>query len=152
MVNVQSEIIIHCRKIRVWEYVSDPDNAPEWYANIQSVNWKTPKPAELGTKVSFVGRFMRRTLAYIYEITEWVPLEHVTMQITKGPFPMKTIYSFRSLDEEVTRVKLRNVGGPEGASRLFTRLVAWMMKRANRRDLKRLKDILEEKYACDPRS
>lgn len=150
MIDVKTEIIIHCRKIRIWEYVSDPDKAPEWYANIHSISWGTPKPAQLGTRVAFVARFMGRTLAYIYQVTEWVPLEHLTMTSVSGPFPMQTKCSLRSLGEETTRVTLQNTGKPKGKFRLLSRLVSWMIKRANRRDLNQLKQLLEEKYSCDP--
>lgn len=150
MVNVKTAVTIHCRKIRIWEYVSDPDTAPEWYSNIHSVSWGTSKPARLGSQVSFTARFMGRTLSYVYEIVEWVPLEHLKMKSVSGPFPMTTRYSFRSLDEQTTRVTIQNTGGPKGLSRLFSRFIAWMMKRANRKDLKRLKELLEEKYSCEP--
>jgi uncharacterized membrane protein len=149
MVDVKTAINIHCRKIRIWEYVSDPETAPEWYSNILSASWRTPKPAQLGTQISFTARFMGRTLSYVYEITEWVPLEHLTMETVSGPFPMKTKYSFRSLDEETTRVTIQNTGDPKGFSRMFSRFIAWMMKRANRKDLMRLKKLMEDKYACE---
>jgi hypothetical protein len=38
-------------------YISDPDNAPSWYANIERVAWQTGKPLATGTRLDFVGRF-----------------------------------------------------------------------------------------------
>ncbi len=44
MVDVVTEIII-CKPIDiVADYAANPDHAPEWYANIKSADWKTPKP------------------------------------------------------------------------------------------------------------
>jgi uncharacterized membrane protein len=150
MKDIRSNVTIHCRKIRIWEYVSDPDNAPEWHEHITSVEWKTPKPAKLGSQINFTVRFVKRTFTYTCGITEWVPLEHVTLETVEGPFPVKIICSLRSLNENTTRITLRSAITLKGVSRLFSRLIAWMVKKANRRDLKKLKALLEERYGCDP--
>lgn len=149
MIVIRAEIIIHCRKIRIWEYVSDPDNAPEWNANVQSVEWKTAKPARLGSRIAFTTRFLRRLRTYTYEITEWVPLEYITLKAGNGPFPVRKI-SFRSLREESARVTLYYSSKASRSSRLFSRFTAWAIRKAARRDLKHLKAILEECYGCDP--
>jgi hypothetical protein len=44
-------------------YVSNPDNAPSWHANIERVAWQTGKPLATGTRLDFVGRFWGRTLS-----------------------------------------------------------------------------------------
>ncbi|MEV6823429.1 hypothetical protein [Amycolatopsis sp. NPDC051102] len=43
-VDVQTEIVIGVPRDVVAEYTIDPSRAPEWYANIESVEWKTPPP------------------------------------------------------------------------------------------------------------
>ena len=41
-VDVQTVIVIDRPVEAVAAYVADPSNAPEWYADIDRVDWKTP--------------------------------------------------------------------------------------------------------------
>ena len=89
-VDILSEIEIGSAVASVAEYACDPSNAPEWYANIESVEWKTPPPLGLGSRIAFVARFLGRQLSYTYEIVDFVPGERLVMRTAEGPFPMET--------------------------------------------------------------
>jgi hypothetical protein len=70
------------------------------------------------------------------------------MSPAAGPFPMETIYSWQDAADGATSVALRNRGEPTGLSKLTTPMLTTpmltaAMRRANRNDLERLKDILE---------
>jgi hypothetical protein len=145
MVNVLTEIMINCSRDKVSEYASNPDNAPKWYVNIKSAEWKTPKPLTVGSKIAFKAQFLGRQLVYIYEIIEHVPGHKLVMRTTEEPFPMETTYTWETVDNGQTRMTLRNVGQPSGFSRLFTPIMATMMKKANKKDLALLKQILEKR-------
>jgi hypothetical protein len=55
-VDVVTEIAIDRPVDEVARYVSDPGNAPEWYVNVNSVDWVTPPPLTVGSRVGFVAR------------------------------------------------------------------------------------------------
>jgi uncharacterized membrane protein len=142
-VDVQTEIVIDVPCEVVAGYAIDPSHAPEWYANIESVEWETPAPLGVGSRLAFVARFLGRRLAYTYEIVDFVPGERLTMRTAEGPFPMETTYTFAAHGSTGTHMTLRNRGEPKGFSAISAPLMTVAMRRANRNDLATLKSLLE---------
>jgi len=142
-VDVQTEIEIERPRSEVAAYASDPDNATAWYENIKTVEWKSPTPVAVGSRIAFVAQFLGRRLAYTYEVKELVRGERFVMSTAEGPFPMETTYTWEDTASGGTRMMLRNRGEPSGFSKLGAPLMASAMRRANRKDLERLKAILE---------
>lgn len=142
-VDVQTEIEINRPRSLVASYASDPDNATAWYENIKSVEWRSQKPLVVGSKVAFVAHFLGRRLAYTYEVKELVPGERFVQSTAEGPFPMETTYTWEDSPAGGTTMRLRNRGEPAGFARVVAPLMASAMRRANSKDLARLKAILE---------
>jgi hypothetical protein len=141
--DITTEIQIGRPRIEVAEFAADPDHAPEWYENIERVEWETPRPLALGSRIGFVARFLGRRLSYVYEVTEYGPGERFVMATTDGPLRMETTYEWADAPAGATRMRLRNRGEASGFSRLAGPLVARAVGRANRKDLARLKQLLE---------
>jgi uncharacterized membrane protein len=143
MVKVKTDILIHKPVLFVADYASNPDNAPVWYDNIKSVRWKTPKPLSIGSQVAFTAHFLGRHLDYTHEFTEYIPGQKLVMQTAEGPFPMETTYIWTAIDDNTTKMMLQNAGNPKGFSKFFSPIMSLMMRSANKKDLKKLKQILE---------
>jgi uncharacterized membrane protein len=143
-VDIQTEIVIDAPPEAVAGYAGDPGNAPHWYENIESVEWLTPPPAEVGSRMSFVARFLGRRLAYTYEIAELVPGERLVMRTAEGPFPMETTYTWQPHGNGATRMTLRNRGEPSGFAKVTAPIMAAAMRRANQQDLAALKRRIEQ--------
>jgi uncharacterized membrane protein len=141
-VDVVTEVVIRRPRGEVAAYAADPGHAPDWYVNIDSVEWRTEPPLRVGSRVAFVARFLGRRLEYTYEIVAFEPGQRLVMRTSEGPFPMETSYSWTD-DAEGTAMKLRNRGEPSGFAKLGAAALSAAMRRANRKDLTRLKALLE---------
>jgi uncharacterized protein YndB with AHSA1/START domain len=144
-VDVVTEIEIRRPPPAVFEFAADPDNAPKWYVNITNVEWRTPKPLRVGSQLEFTAAFLGRKLIYTYEVVELVEGRTLVMRTSQGPFPMETTYEFAPAAEGSTRMTLRNRGTPHGFSSLVAPLMVPAMRRANRKDLALLKQLLESR-------
>jgi len=142
-VDIQGEIEIDRPRSDVAAYAADPDNVTAWYVNIKAVEWKSPPPVGVGSRIAFVAQFLGRRLAYTYEVNDFVPGERLVMSTSEGPFPMETTYTWEDAGNGRTRMTLRNRGEPSGFSKVAAPMMAAAIRRANKKDLARLKTILE---------
>jgi uncharacterized protein YndB with AHSA1/START domain len=142
-VDIRCERTIQRPRSEVAAYAADPDNTTSWYANIKAVEWETPPPLVVGTRLAFIASFLGRRLSYTYEIRELVPGERLVMSTAQGPFPMETTYTWDDAGDSATRMTLRNRGAPAGFQRIAAPVIARAMRRAMTKDLERLSAILE---------
>ena len=142
-VDVETSIEIARPSADVAAYAVDPDTTTRWYANISSVEWKTPPPLAVGTELEFVASFLSRRLAYTYRVMQWEPGVRFVMSTGQGPFPMETTYRWEDTADGGTRMHLRNRGEPAGFSKVAAPLMTTAMRKANRKDLALLKALLE---------
>jgi uncharacterized membrane protein len=143
VVDVRTEIEIERPRSDVAEYASNPDNALAWYEHIKGVEWNNAKPLAVGSRIVFVAHFLGKRLDYVYEIKELDPGERLVMATGEGPFPMETTYAWEDTADGGTRMSLRNRGQPRGFSRVTSIFLSRAMRKANTRDLERLKAVLE---------
>ena len=142
-VDVVTEIEIRRPREEVAAFAADPANATAWYKNIKSVEWETPPPVAVGSRLRFVAQFLGRTLGYTYEVRENDPGRRFVMSTAEGPFPMETTYAWDDAGPDATRMTLRNRGEPSGFAKISAPIMARAMRRANDADLRRLKELLE---------
>jgi uncharacterized membrane protein len=142
-VDVRTQIEIDLPRDEVAAFAAEPDNAPRWYTNIKQVTWKSPRPLAVGSQIEFIAEFLGRRLVYTYEVKEHLPGERFVMATADGPFPMRTTYSWGDAPGGGTTMELRNDGDPSGFKSIAAPFINAAMKRENRKDLRRLKELLE---------
>ncbi len=143
-VDILAETVIDCPRADVAAFASNPDTAPAWNLNIKSVEWKSAPPLCVGSLITFAAKFLGMHIKFVYEVVELIPGERLVMRTAEGPFPMETAYTWESTEGGSTRMTLRNRGTPSGFSRLVAPFIVAAMRKANRNDLARLKELLEK--------
>src|SRR3954467_8553609 len=83
-VDVCVQTIIERTVSEVAAFAADPTNAPRWYANIASVDWRTPPPQDVGSRTDFVAHFLQRKIAYTYEVVGLQPTRELVMRTAQG--------------------------------------------------------------------
>ena len=142
-IDVVTKIEIERPREEVSAFAADPANAMAWYKNIKAVEWETPPPAVVGSRLRFRAQFLGRTLNYTYEIRAIEAGRSFVMATAQGPFPMETTYSWDDMASGATRMMLRNRGEPSGFAAVTAPVMACAMRKANEADLRRLKALLE---------
>lgn len=143
-VDVTTEIDIHRPRAEVAAFAADPDDATTWYEDIKSVRWKTPKPAQVGSRIAFEAEFLGRRLVYTYEVRVFEPGTRLVMSTDAGPFPMETTYTWHETSTGSTHMTLRNRGQPSGFASLAAPIPSAQVRKATRRNLALLKNVLEQ--------
>ena len=127
----------------VSEYVFDPVNDSKWIVDIKSAKIITEGPIGKGARVQRFAKFMGKTIDYTLEIVEFEPHRLMVMKSVKAPFPMDVIYKFDPVDQDTTLFTQTVGGSAKGFYGIADFLMAPMVKRNVKRDMQRLKGILE---------
>ncbi len=142
MFEVSTAVRIATPVSRVAAFAADPANAAAWYAHVRAGRWLAP-----GATFELVAAMPPgRTVHLAYEVVEHEPGQRLVFRTAQGPLPMTTTYRWIPRGPDGTEMVLRNQAAPRWPLRPAGRLVAWVMRRANRADLQRLKSLLED---CD---
>jgi hypothetical protein len=76
-------------------------------------------------------------------VRELIAGNRLVMSTSEGPFPMETTYEWADATGGGTKMTLRNRGEPSGFAKVGSPVLSRAMRRANRKDLERLKQLLE---------
>jgi uncharacterized membrane protein len=140
-IDVVAEVHVRRPREQVASYMSDPANDPEWIGGLREARLLGDGPLREGSRVARVASFMGRRVEYVNEITTLEPGRVLEMRSVKAPFPMHIVYTFEDRDGG-TAVR-NHVRGGGGLFSLGSPAFAPLVRRNVRRDLERLRDVLE---------
>ena len=140
-IDVMAEVHVKRPRDEVAAYMSDPANDPDWIGGLRSARLVGDGPLAEGSRVARVASFMGRKVEYINEITALEPGRKLDMRSVKAPFPMHITYTFE--DRDGGTLVRNHVRGGGGFFSLGSPLFAPMVRRNVRKDLERLRELLE---------
>jgi uncharacterized membrane protein len=142
--DVTAEVTIRRPRAEVAAYMTDPANDPAWIGGVREVRMETPPPLGAGSRVARVAVFLGRRVEYVNEVTRLDPGRVLDMRSVEAPFPMHITYSFEDApDGGGTIVRNRVRGDPGGFFALLGPLLEPLVERSVRKDLERLRGVLE---------
>jgi uncharacterized membrane protein len=144
MIKVEDSIVINRPIEEVFAYVSDLTNAPEWQTGLIEVRKTTPEPPGVGTRYTFVRKFLGRKLEASNEFNVYEPCQIITFTTTSGPVSVEASYLFDETAEG-TKVTCKMDMQTGGFSRLAEPLIASSVRREMSAEFGYLKDLLESR-------
>ena len=126
---------------QVAAYLRDPANDTTWIGGLRSARLLTPGQVTVGSQLERVASFLGRRVQYVNEITE-LTADRLAMRSVRSPFPMRVTYGFEDAGQ-ATEVSVRVEGDARRAYRLADPIMAALVRRSVRRDLRTLKRVLE---------
>jgi uncharacterized membrane protein len=139
--DVRAVIEVARPREQVAAYLRDPGNDPSWIGGLRSARLVTDPPVGVGSRVERVASFLGRRIEYVNEITELTGTR-LAMRSVRSPFPMRVTYGFEDAGQ-ATEVSVRVEGDARRAYRLADPIMAALVRRSVRRDLRTLKRVLE---------
>ena len=140
-IDVRAVIDVARPREQVAAYLRDPGNDPRWIGGLRSARLVTDPPVGVGSRVERVASFLGRRVEYVNEITELTGTR-LAMRSVRSPFPMRVTYGFEDAGD-VTQVSVRVEGDASRVYRLADPIMAALVRRSVRRDLRTLKRALE---------
>ncbi len=141
-VDVSNSVLIDRPLTEVYEYSTKPEHAREWYTNLDSVEWPPGKPIAVGSRVKFVAHFLGHHVTSTYEVSDLVPGSLLVVHTVDGPLSFETRYTWERAWGG-TKMTVESRGPAQRFSGFSAPFVARAIGHESRKDLHRLRDILE---------
>jgi uncharacterized membrane protein len=141
-IDTRAVITVGRSREEVAAYLRDPANDPTWIGGLRSARLVGEPPVGVGSQVERVASFLGRRIEYVNEITD-LSGTRLAMRSVRSPFPMRVTYGFDDAGGAATEVSVRVEGDASRLYRLADPLLAMLVRRSVRRDLRTLKRVLE---------
>ena len=129
----------------VFAFVADAENNPSWHEHVRETRWIDEGPTRLGRRGRQVGHLWGRDWAFVAEVAEWDPPNHVAFKIIEG-YRVRTSIDVEQADGGASRVTLTvrtpRLPGP-GVDAFASRAFKLVTRGRENGDFRRLRDALE---------
>jgi uncharacterized protein YndB with AHSA1/START domain len=145
MPRIESSVVISRPVEEVFEFVTNPENDPQWQSAILESKRTSAGPLGVGTTEAGVGKIIGRRIEWTGEVTEYEPNKKVKYLVTGGPLTAEQTVTFEPVEGGTKfTLGLDPIGeDASGFFRLAEPIVIRMLQRDIETDAANLKDLLE---------
>ncbi len=129
----------------VWDFVSNPANAPQW-STTESEEWTSEGLPGVGSTQRSVGKLLGRKIESLIEITAWDPPNELGRKSVGGPISWEATMKFEP-KENGTQVNVSITGEVGGFFKMAEGLAVKQIAKQIDANFEALKLVLEEGQA-----
>ena len=137
--------VIQAPPAEVFAFVADAENNPSWHEHVRETRWIDEGPTRIGRRARQVGHLWWRDWAFVAEVAEWDPPNHVAFQVVDG-YRVRTSISVEPAGGDASRLTLTvrtpRLPGP-GVDALASRLMKLATRGREHGDFRHLREALE---------
>lgn len=142
--------VINRPAAEVFAYFSNAANNPEWQEGMQTCQWTSPPPIDVGSTYEQHARFAGRDIRSTFEVTGIEPGKMIEINTIQSTFPIQVIRSVTPIDAESCEVSAEISGGPEkGFLKLIEPIMRGQAQRSVDRDYDKLVAMLQASASTD---
>lgn len=143
MTDITVSVEIHQPAAKVFAYIADMANNPEWQRGQQSCEWTSEPPLRVGSTYDQAASFLGKTIRSSFEVTELDPGRLIRIVSTAGTMPIDVTRTVEAIDDHRCTATARVQGTAPLPMRLLGPLLDRLVHRSVRGDYDRLRDRLE---------
>ena len=142
MFNFEHSIWINRTPQEVFDYLSEPNNDPEWRRSAVSAEWISDPPHGVGSTYKSVDKLMGRNMEVTQEVTAWDPPNQTGFQGASGPMSFEFTVTFEAPDNG-TKATISVEAQTGGLFKIAEGLAAKQMEKQVSTDFAGLKRVME---------
>ena len=151
MFTVERHVVISRPLEKVFAFVADQRNAPQWQDGLVEVRLLTDGQVGVGTKHAIVRLFMGQRMEISNEYTEYKLNQKVAFKSTSGPIPFNAAYLTEPVAEGTHLISMIQMQ-PEGLPAQAEAEMNIDLSREMEVDLGELKSLLEKEGSAETRA
>jgi uncharacterized protein YndB with AHSA1/START domain len=140
-VRLEHSIEIRCAPEKVFAFLANPENLPQWQSGLVEVRRLSVRPG-VGARHVEIRRLLGRSIEQTLEMTMYEPPRRLDLVVVDGPLRLAVSHTLAATSRG-TRLNLVGEGQLSGPFRLMKSLVVALVKARGAQDLARLKELLE---------
>lgn len=143
IVDILTDVIINKPVEEVFGFILDTSKTSLWCKNVISVEKLVFNQRMVGNRTLVKADYVGRQVTLTFEIVEFIQNQKAVLKSVDDEYPLETIFIWTPIGGNKTNVMLRNIGQPIHFPKEMAPLMNRMMRKVQVKDLKKLKNILE---------